>query len=163
MWRGDDGVAHVQAPYCAHMGAHLGYGGKVAGKNIQCPFHAWQFDGSGAVTNVPYCKMIPPKLKKANTVQMWPVVEANRQIHVWFHPAGEAPKWDVAVWSETTDPAWSDLQRFDWIINSHILDIAENQADFPHFLYVHETAEFPHFGELKIEGPRSKLDRKNAN
>lgn len=160
MWRGDDGVAHVNAPYCAHMGAHLGHGGTVVGANLQCPFHSWQFDGRGAVANIPYCKSIPPKLRKPNTLQTWPIVEANRQIHVWYHPTGEAPKWEVEIWPEAANPEWTDMQRFDWVINTHILDIAENQVDFAHFLYVHGTAEFPHFGELKVEGPRRSATAK---
>ena len=29
LWRGQDGVAHVQDAFCPHLGAHLGHGGKV--------------------------------------------------------------------------------------------------------------------------------------
>jgi phenylpropionate dioxygenase-like ring-hydroxylating dioxygenase large terminal subunit len=29
-------------------------GGVVVDNNIQCPFHAWQFDCSGTCTKIPY-------------------------------------------------------------------------------------------------------------
>src|SRR6185369_2291876 len=38
IWRGEDGAAHVMDAYCPHMGAHLGYGGRVEGCNLVCPF-----------------------------------------------------------------------------------------------------------------------------
>ena len=41
--------------YCAHLGAHLGVGGKVEGECIRCPFHGWRYDGeSGKCTEIPY-------------------------------------------------------------------------------------------------------------
>ena len=39
------GVVHA---FCPHMGAHLGMGGMVVGNLLQCPFHGWSFDASGA-------------------------------------------------------------------------------------------------------------------
>src|SRR5579859_6561668 len=43
MWRGEDGVARVLDAYCRHLGAHMGYGGRVNGNDLECPFHAWQY------------------------------------------------------------------------------------------------------------------------
>ena len=54
--RGDDGVARVFDAHCAHLGAHIGHGGKVEGDGVRCPFHGWRFDGSGACVEVPYAK-----------------------------------------------------------------------------------------------------------
>ena len=58
-FRGRDGAVNVLDAHCPHLGAHLGYGGKVEGNRIRCPFHAWQFDGSGACTHVPYSDRAP--------------------------------------------------------------------------------------------------------
>lgn len=45
-FRAEDGVVHALHAYCAHMGVHLGIGGKVVNKNcIQCPFHGWLYNG----------------------------------------------------------------------------------------------------------------------
>lgn len=46
LFRGKNGKPYVLDAYCAHMGAHLGIGGKVKHNNcIECPFHGWMFDG----------------------------------------------------------------------------------------------------------------------
>lgn len=46
LFRGQNGKAYVLDAYCAHMGAHLGVGGKVRFDTcIECPFHGWAFDG----------------------------------------------------------------------------------------------------------------------
>ena len=56
VWRGDDGNARVLDAYCPHLGAHMGYGGKVDGNHLQCPFHAWRWNGEGAAVAIPYSK-----------------------------------------------------------------------------------------------------------
>ena len=46
VFRAKDGKAHALHAYCAHMGVHLGVGGKVVNNQcIQCPFHGWVYDG----------------------------------------------------------------------------------------------------------------------
>ena len=63
LWRGEDGGLNALDPYCKHLGAHLGYGGEVIGKDLRCPFHHWSWNGQGGVTDIPYTKVVPPKLK----------------------------------------------------------------------------------------------------
>ena len=36
LFRGEDGSVGMTDPFCPHLGAHLGHGGKVVGNNIQC-------------------------------------------------------------------------------------------------------------------------------
>src|SRR5262245_30397134 len=60
-FRGEDGAARVFDAHCRHLGAHLGYGGKVEGNAIRCPFHGWLWNGSdGRCLEIPYAKRIPP-------------------------------------------------------------------------------------------------------
>jgi 5,5'-dehydrodivanillate O-demethylase len=47
LYRGEDGVPHLLAARCSHRGARLALG-TVEGSAIQCPYHGWTFDGSGA-------------------------------------------------------------------------------------------------------------------
>ena len=54
LFRGQDGVPRVLDAFCPHLGAHLGYGGRVEDNCIRCPFHAWRFDGAGKCVDVPY-------------------------------------------------------------------------------------------------------------
>ena len=54
LFRGHDGKVGALEPFCPHLGAHFGFGGKVEGNNLVCPFHSWQFDGGGTCQHIPY-------------------------------------------------------------------------------------------------------------
>ena len=54
IYRTAGGVLRVVEPYCPHLGAHLGYGGKVQGEELVCPFHHFRFDASGACAATSY-------------------------------------------------------------------------------------------------------------
>ncbi len=47
-WRAESGQLTVMNAYCEHLGAHLGFGGKVVGEILQCPFHGWQWSQRGS-------------------------------------------------------------------------------------------------------------------
>jgi len=148
-WRGEDGKARVVDAYCRHMGAHRGHGGKVHGNLLECPFHAWRNDETGAVKEVPYSKKIPPAAKRA--CGGWPVEEANGFVWIWYHPEGGKPKWRVEVFPEAGDPAWTPYDRYEWYVHAPLQLLAENAADNAHFKYVHGTATYPD-GETTVSG-----------
>ena len=52
-FRGEDGAVRVFDAHCPHLGAHLGFGGRVCGEGIVCPFHGWRFDGDGRSSRCP--------------------------------------------------------------------------------------------------------------
>jgi phenylpropionate dioxygenase-like ring-hydroxylating dioxygenase large terminal subunit len=148
MWRGEDGQVRVINAYCRHLGAHMGYGGKVHGNLLECPFHAWRYDGEeGVVKEIPYARVIPPQVKRKCT-RTWHVTEANRWIWVWYHPEDVAPLWEVAVLPEATDPEWTDYEIHEWNVWGSIQNMAENGVDFAHFKFIHGTANVPQ-GELR--------------
>ncbi|MFZ4110018.1 MAG: aromatic ring-hydroxylating oxygenase subunit alpha [Polymorphobacter sp.] len=152
IWRGEDGQARMLDAYCRHLGAHMGYGGKVDGNNLECPFHAWRYDETGVVREIPYAKTIPPQVKRPCAHQ-WPVAEANRWLMFWYHPDGTAPQWEVQHFAETTDPDWSEYEISEWNVWGSIQNMAENGVDVAHFKYVHGTASFPDY-KLSWDGIR---------
>lgn len=152
MWRGEDGQVRVIEAYCRHLGAHLGYGGRVRGNDIECPFHAWQYDGTGTVTTIPYSKIIPPQAKRP-CLKSWPVLERNRYIWAWYHPMNAAPAFDVDELPETSDPEWTDYEKHEWIVYGPLQNMAENGVDSAHFKYIHGTATMPDY-EFKFDGVR---------
>jgi 3-ketosteroid 9alpha-monooxygenase subunit A len=153
LWRGEDTRVRATDAYCVHLGAHLGYGGKVTGNDLTCPFHAWRYTGEGTVADIPYTKVIPPKFKRT-CLPVWPVAEMNRLIHVWYHPHRVAPLWEPVKFDELDDPKWAPFEKFEWVINTHIRDLAENSVDTPHFFYVHRVAELPPPGVVTESGRR---------
>ncbi len=147
LYRGADGKARVLDAHCAHLGAHIGVGGAVIGDCIKCPFHGWEYDGSGQCVNVPYGHT-PPHAR----IGSWEVAERNGLIMIWHHPEGISPTWEVPEVPEATSPDWSDPQRYEWVVRTQAQEIAENASDSAHFHYVHQTANVPQT-EAAFEGP----------
>jgi nitrite reductase/ring-hydroxylating ferredoxin subunit len=138
IFRGRSGQAHVLDPYCPHLGAHLGEGGRVVGEGIRCPFHGWTYDGaSGQCTQIPYCERIPAKA----AVRSWPVCEKNGMIFVWHHVDGEAPSWDFPLIEAIGHPDWSMPRTFELEVPVHVQDMHENNNDPVHFQFVHGNLE----------------------
>ena len=152
LWRGEDGEARMLDAYCRHLGAHMGYAGRVQGNDLECPFHAWQYNAKGEVTNIPYAKIIPPQAKR-NCVRTWPVVERNRFIWAWYHPHGVAPTFEVEALPEASSDEWSDYEKHEWLVYGPLQNMAENGVDAAHFRYLHGTAEMPNY-DVKFEGIR---------
>lgn len=139
LFRDESGKAHVLDAYCPHLGAHLGHGGKVVGDCIECPFHAWKFNGAGECTEVPYAKRIPPKAK----IKPWHMREVNGMIMVWHHGGGSEPTWEPPIFSEFDDDAWTDYSTRKWKVRAHNQEMAENAVDSAHFRYLHGTQDMP--------------------
>jgi 3-ketosteroid 9alpha-monooxygenase subunit A len=150
VWRGEDGGLRALDPYCAHLGAHLGVGGQVIGNDLQCPFHHWSWNGEGGATDIPYTKMIPPKLRKS-CIPNWPIEESMGVVYAWFHPKKAAPKWELAADPDIVTENWVLAEQHEWIIKIHIQEITENGQDYAHFRAVHGT-QGPPASEFKLEG-----------
>jgi phenylpropionate dioxygenase-like ring-hydroxylating dioxygenase large terminal subunit len=140
LFRDNDGVASVLDAHCAHLGAHLGYGGRMEGNCVRCPFHAWLYDGSGKCVSVPYSDKAPPARAK---VRAWTVREVNGLIMVWHHAEGLAPAYEIPVNPEYGSDDWTGYEMARWKIKTHNQEMAENAVDSAHFHYVHGTVERP--------------------
>jgi len=140
LFRTRSGRARVVDPFCPHLGAHLGHGGRVMGETIRCPFHGWQFDGeTGACTTIPYCERIPPRAQ----VRSWEVLERNGMIFAWYHAEQKPPQWEFPVLPEIGHPDWSEPRTFELVLPAHVQDTHENNNDPEHFRFVHGSVETP--------------------
>jgi phenylpropionate dioxygenase-like ring-hydroxylating dioxygenase large terminal subunit len=132
--RGDDGVARLFDAHCPHLGAHIGYGGKVVGNQLECPFHGWRFDGRGQCVVVPGLDQI----RVRNGLKAWHVGEVNGCVMAWFDADGQAPDWTFPELPEFADPAWTRFKMGkDWTIRTHVQEVAENGIDLAHFPVLH--------------------------
>ena len=140
LFRTRSGKARVLDGYCAHLGAHLGEGGRVVGETVRCPFHAWQFDGeTGACSHIPHAKKIPAKARQ----RAWEVDEKNHLIFVWYHAEDKPPSWQVPSVPQLEDPDWCEPKFFELEVPVHMQCMAENNCDPVHFQYVHGMAGVP--------------------
>jgi 3-ketosteroid 9alpha-monooxygenase subunit A len=130
----NDTLAILDA-YCPHLGADMGVGAEVKDNCLRCPFHAWKFDSTGACTDVPYAKKIPPKAK----VRSWPVQERNGLIFIWHDPEQQPADYDIPIIEEYTSDHWLPWSTNELIIKTHPREVVENVADKAHFPTVHNT------------------------
>ncbi|KAK6058919.1 rieske [2Fe-2S] domain protein, partial [Cooperia oncophora] len=136
--RSESGQVHLIDSYCPHLGANFNVGGKVVDDNcVQCPFHGWVFSGeTGKCTRIPYDNGTIPEQAK---VAVWPVLERNQHIYVWYHCDGNEPEWDIPEIDEITNGEWTYGGRTEHEIMCHCQEIPENGADIAHLNYLHLT------------------------
>ena len=156
VWRGEDGAPHVMDAYCPHMGAHLGYGGRVEGCNLICPFHWWEYDGDGNNVRIPYADQPNRKAR----VGSYPTIDRNGLIMFWYHPRGDAPMWEIPELAEANDPAWTGYLRGEWDVRCPWQEMAENGPDYIHLRTVHGAADVPEVESLEYDGYLSRLRSK---
>ncbi|MFD0690703.1 aromatic ring-hydroxylating oxygenase subunit alpha [Actinomadura fibrosa] len=149
LYRTASGDARVLDAYCPHLGAHLGHGGQVRGELLECPFHAWRYDGvSGRCLDVPYTDAEPsPKA----AVRAYPVVERFGLVFAWHHLGGAEPYIEMPVMEEFGEDGWSEPVFHDFEIATCCQEMAENNADYVHFKYVHGMDTVPG-GEVEYDG-----------
>ena len=147
LFRDEEGVAHLLDAHCPHLGAHLGHGGRVEGRGIRCPFHAWLWAGDGSCLDIPYAKRIPPTAK----LRAWPSVEKNGLVMVYHHAEGEPPSYEIPDLPQVGAEGWTPYEVRRWRVRSCWLDMNENAVDQVHFRYVHGTKTTPET-EAEIDG-----------
>ncbi len=157
LFRTEDGQAHVTAAFCPHLGAHLGYGGRVEGNAIVCPFHGWRFDGEGVCVSVPYARAIPRRAANGPCLYSYPVQERNRLIWAWHHPRHVPPLFDIDDVPELSDTDWSGFTHYEWDVHAPIQEAGENAVDIAHFVAVHGAREMPE-ARITLAGHRRETE-----
>lgn len=153
VWRSEEGDAHVMDAHCPHLGAHLGVSGRVEGRHLVCPFHWWEFDGSGENVRVPYAK----ERNRSAKIGTYPTRDVNGLVLFWYHPQGEPPSFQVPEIASCTEAGWTDVRRFTWQVRAPWQELAENGPDFVHLRTVHGAADVPELESYELDGPCQRL------
>ncbi|HKY90667.1 MAG TPA: Rieske 2Fe-2S domain-containing protein [Nevskiaceae bacterium] len=143
LFRGESGKVGMTDPYCAHLGAHMGHGGKVCGDHLRCPFHHWEYDADGWCKSIPYGKVAPPIIKKQAILRTLPIQERYGLIFAWYHPKAEAPSWELPPLPCMEEPGWVGTRRGSWLANTASQEIAENSVDVAHLRFLHGAPGIP--------------------
>lgn len=146
VYRTTSGKVCVIDAHCPHLGAHFGYGGRVEGEDLVCPFHDFRFGPSGDCTGTPYGKALP---KKA-CVRHYPADDRNGLVWVWWHPEGGAPEFEVPLVDST---GWTALRTTTWKLKSHPQETNENVADLGHLAVVHGYRDLVVTAPFTPDGP----------
>ncbi|APR88213.1 Phenylpropionate dioxygenase [Minicystis rosea] len=146
LYRTASGEARAVAPYCPHLGAHLGRSGNVEGETLRCAFHGFCFDGAGACVATGYGTKPPPLARLA----VRHVREQHGVIMVWHDPSGKPPAWEVPM---LDTEGWSPFVLERLSLRGHPQETTENSVDFGHFAIVHGYRNVRVIREARIEGP----------
>ena len=155
LFRTASGAVCGVEPYCPHLGAHLGHGGRVEGESLRCPFHGFCFDRSGACVATSYGKR-PPKAR----LGVFHVREQSGLVLAHSDATSAAPGWEVPPLDMT---GWTPLTRRQWTLRGHPQETTENSVDVGHLAVVHGYRNVTELAPLETKGPyltvRYAMDR----
>lgn len=136
IFRGESGRVTVLSAHCQHLGAHLGYGGRVAEDDIVCPFHEWRWSPEGENVEIPYADQGPSRRR----IRCWPVLEQSGLVFVWHSPSGAEPTWQPPSIPEFESEDYYHLYPDGTACESVRLYpqfVLENMVDYAHLGSVH--------------------------
>ncbi len=134
MFRRQDGSVAVLDDRCAHRKVPLSQG-EVIGDEIQCGYHGFRFDGSGA------CTLISTK---ADTIprglggRAHAAIERPTLIFVWLGDAAAADLSLVPDFSLNEAPGWAVVHGYTYVKGHHQL-LMDNVLDLTHVMFTHKT------------------------
>ena len=122
-----------------HRGGSLA-GGKVAGDNVQCPYHGWEFDGEGRCHRIP--SLGPnPKIPARARADAYPVQERWGIVFAFLGDLPEAERPPLLEVAEEGRDGWRlTMQHFE--LKSNYQRSVENGLDPAHNEFVHDTHGF---------------------
>lgn len=135
LFRDGAGKAAALVDRCPHRNVQLSLGAVTNGQ-LQCPYHGWEFDGSGACSKIP--SLIAgegiPSTAKCGT---YPVVEQHGYLWVWV---GDAPPPEGSkpfAFPHRDEPGWAYTSMKPVRIPNSVENVVENFIDTSHTGYVH--------------------------
>ena len=131
MFRQEDGAPVALEDRCCHRRAPL-HKGKLIGDTLQCGYHGFTFDASGACVRIPGQDRVPLGI----AVRSYPLVEKHAYLWIWM---GERAKADPALipdFHRSKAPGWTAI-RSRLAIAANYLLVVENLIDLQHVGFVH--------------------------
>jgi phenylpropionate dioxygenase-like ring-hydroxylating dioxygenase large terminal subunit len=146
VWRGEDGTIGAAVDRCPHRESPLSPG-KVKGGCIECPYHGWTYDVSGACVYIPSSGVgapVPPKAR-LTTVHV-----TERYGLVWL--CLDDPVAGVPEIVQDGDRSFRRINFDVDVWQTAATRMVDNFLDITHFPYVHAASfgsaaqpEVPHF------------------
>jgi phenylpropionate dioxygenase-like ring-hydroxylating dioxygenase large terminal subunit len=150
-YRTEDGKPVALEDRCCHRHAPLSRG-RLKGDAIECPYHGFTYDPSGACIAVPGQAAIPPGAR----VRSYPVVERYRWLWIWMGDPALADPDAIEDFHWMDDPAWRAAgERLE--LKANYVLLIENLLDLSHLSYVHPTT----LGTDKVAQTPMKAERLN--
>jgi len=129
LWRDVAGI-HAWEDLCIHRGAKLSLG-QVRGGCVVCPYHAWEYNGTGK------CVLIPSQPDQAPPVKARANVFHAQEKYGLIWVALEQPAQDVPAFAEANDPSFRKVLAGPYLFRAQGPRILENFLDVAHLPIVH--------------------------
>ncbi len=134
-WRDSRGHVGVMHDLCPHRGVALS-AGQILGDGVECPFHGFQFDVTGACTLIP-ANGRDASVPKAMHAQAFATREEHGFIFIWWgEPQDTLPP---VPWFDNLDEQKYSVSSLRDHWRSHYARAIENQLDVVHLPFVHKT------------------------
>lgn len=130
LWRGSDGQVHAWEDRCPHRGCRFSIG-KVKNDKVVCPYHGWEFAGSGACTLRP----AHPHQEVPKAIQAKPYSVEEHYGLIWVCLG--TPAQPVLDYPEFQDPKLRQVLCGPYDVAAAPPRVIENFLDQAHFSYVH--------------------------
>ncbi len=131
-----NGKIVASADRCAHRAAQLSLG-RIAHRDgqdfLQCPYHGWQYDNTGACKKIPACpgNPIPPRAKV-------PTYDCEiRYSMIWVRLDNSWNCTEIPFLGDWDNPEMQVIVADSYIWNTVAERRWENFTDFSHFAFVH--------------------------
>ncbi|KAA1172877.1 aromatic ring-hydroxylating dioxygenase subunit alpha [Marinobacter salinexigens] len=129
IWRDSSGEVHVWEDLCIHRGARLSKG-FIASDKVVCPYHGWNYDGTGRCTLIPASPNETP-MKKARTI-----VHHSQEKYGLVWACIGTPEKDIPDFPEWNDATYKTVVCGPYPFKSAYRAL-ENFIDPSHFPFVH--------------------------
>ncbi|HAX73778.1 MAG TPA: aromatic ring-hydroxylating dioxygenase subunit alpha [Firmicutes bacterium] len=150
-WRDELGKVHCIKDKCVHRGVSL-CTGKVVNGHIACPFHMFEWDGSGKCVNIP-ANGKHAVISKAFTAKSYAVKEAYGYIWMFYGEAADAT--DRLPYFEELSTFGHHTVTQHW--KAHYSRVIENQLDVVHVPFVHKST-IGRGNKTLVNGPVTTVD-----
>lgn len=133
MFRRQDGGVVVLEDRCAHRKVPLSKG-ELIGDEIQCGYHGFRFDGSGACTLISTKDAMP----RGFGVRAYTAVERHTLIFVWLGDRAAADPALIPDFSLNDQPGWTMVPGYTYV-KGHYELLMDNVLDLTHVMFTHKT------------------------
>lgn len=136
LWRDDSGMIKAMEDRCVHRRAALS-AGKVVDGNLQCPYHGWQYDTTGACVHIPSLGK-GARISAQFCVDAYPVESRYGWAWVWWgDPAAADTSFipDIPFLDPALEAPGGRLTRFTYRAPQEL--VVENLLDLTHLDFVH--------------------------
>jgi phenylpropionate dioxygenase-like ring-hydroxylating dioxygenase large terminal subunit len=161
LYRGGGGAPSALLDRCAHRNVPLSLGTCVEAGAIQCAYHGWRFDGTGACLAVPG-RMVEDEIagSRSRRVPMFACVEQDGFVWVYSTP-DEKPAGPPPRFPHLDDSRYGVIRR-SFRIEGPMHAAIENALDVPHtaFLHrsLHRSGKTPHEIDVTVRRSHDRVE-----